>query len=141
MATYCRDRWGRVYRCRASWHNWGRWVLLAVILVVAFIAFFMFACLSARKRRRRGQKPMYGTGWIGGQPPQQYQQQPYPNQAPPAPPGYQPSPGPGYETQYGHNQGFYGHQQYGTEPQQPPNAYARDGMYSPPPGPPPGNYK
>ncbi|EIT83483.1 chitin synthesis regulation, congo red resistance, RCR protein [Aspergillus flavus] len=143
MVTYCRDRWGNIYRCRSSWHNWGRWVLLAVIIVVALIAFFFYACLSARKRRRHGQRPIYGTGWIPGTqpPPGQWQQQQYPSQPPPAPPGYQPSTEHGYGQNYGSNQGYFGQQQYGSELQQPPNAYARDGVYSPPAGPPPGHPK
>ncbi|KAE8352493.1 chitin synthesis regulation, resistance to congo red-domain-containing protein, partial [Aspergillus coremiiformis] len=123
MVTYCRDRWGNVYRCRSSWYNWGRWVLLAILIVGVLMAFFMFACLSARKRRRRGQQPFYGTGWTAGgtHPPQgQWQQQPYPN--------------------YGQQQPYYGQPQYGSELQPPPNAYARDNAYAPPPGPPPGNY-
>ncbi|PIG84466.1 CP2 transcription factor [Aspergillus arachidicola] len=143
MVTYCRDRWGNIYRCRSSWHNWGRWVLLAIIIAVALIAFFFYACLSARKRRRHGQRPIYGTGWIPGTqpPPGQWQQQQYPSQPPPAPPGYQPSTEHGYGQNYGPNQGYFGQQQYGSELQQPPNAYARDGVYSPPVGPPPGHPK
>ncbi|THC99535.1 hypothetical protein EYZ11_000995 [Aspergillus tanneri] len=96
---------------------------------------------------------MYGTGWIAPNTGAQWQQpQQYPNQAPPAPPGYQPQQPPpqSYPANYGQNQGYFGQnqgynqgypgpQEYGL--QQPPNAYAREGVYSPPAGPPPGNYK
>lgn len=70
-----------------------------------------------------------------GYPQQGYGQQGYP----PPPPAYGQPQHTG--TTFNPNDGYYGDQsqhpqQYGV--QQPPNAYQRESVYAPPPGPPPG---
>jgi hypothetical protein len=86
-------------------------------------------------------QPMYGTGWMSnGKPSGQapgYNNEMYPPQN-----GYQSGP-PAYQQQpqytgttFNPNDGYYGgHNQGVTYPQ---NTYNRDGVYSPPAGPPPG---
>ncbi|KAF2397988.1 hypothetical protein EJ06DRAFT_532350 [Trichodelitschia bisporula] len=108
-------------RCsRTGWSNWGRWVVLGLVILV-FLAFVSCLCLSSRRRRRRGARPMYGTGWMA------------PGPAPPynAPnPTYNPPPG--GNVQYAH---------YGNSGPPPPDYSSRpagQGEYAPPPGPPPG---
>lgn len=100
------------------------------------------SCLNARRRRARGQTPIYGTHWMAPPP---YRQG-----------DYQPAPPPQYQRQ-DPNQGFYapqqqpysphqgptgpygGQQESGIELQQPPSAYhGGEQLYAPPPGPPPG---
>jgi hypothetical protein len=86
-----------------------------------------------------GMTPMYGTGWMGGNP-----NQPYNNaSAPPyQAPGYQQ----GYQQSgnaFPNNEGYYapfGGPQPGVELQQPQNVYARgpEAEYGAPAGPPPG---
>lgn len=143
---------GEVYdrsrnRCvrRSNWSFWGRWVLLALALGFILLLFVLF-CVRSRRARRRGARPMYGTGWMapaGGKfapaPPQQqwgappggYGMQGQP--PPPPPPAYgqehygPPPPGPSPYAGYGPPDGGI---------QQPPGTYQP--VYSPPTGPPPG---
>ncbi|KAH6866019.1 chitin synthesis regulation, resistance to congo red-domain-containing protein [Thelonectria olida] len=114
---------GRCYRSR--WYSWGRWVVLAIAISLFLIVFF--SCLTiACRRRRRGVRPMYGTGWMApqgkwGNPPQNNPQ------------GYQNYPPPGG--------GFQQQQRYGGYPPAPPppgggfQQQQRYGGY--PPAPPP----
>lgn len=77
-----------------------------------------------------GLTPMYGTGWMGGNPNQPYNNAPMPYTA--APP-YQQTGNEGYYAPYGGPQP-------GVELQPPPNVYARgpEAEYGAPAGPPPG---
>lgn len=171
MAT-CYSRTRGYYRCNRTWSTWGRWLLFGLIIASFILFFFLFryvlppplpsqsvsanptiSCLSARRRRKRGLKPFYGTGWVGNTPAghgaatynpqyQNQQQQPqYGNETQQAP-AYGQNEGLYGQNQAnpGSNQGYYGGQQTGaTELQQPPNAYRGDDqVYSPPAGPPPG---
>lgn len=133
---------GRCYR-RSGWYYWGRWVVAGVIIFLVIFLCATMACINSRRRRKRGLNPMYGTGWMapnskygGPHPPNQQWASGYGNNAPPPPPYGGPP------------QQQYGGSPYGQPPpqnadfgqtegvQQPPNAY--HGVYSPPPGPPPG---
>ncbi|OJD32540.1 uncharacterized protein BKCO1_3700063 [Diplodia corticola] len=157
-----RDCWrenGYQYCTRSPWKDWVRWVVAVIIVVLFFLLFVFCACVTARRRRRAGQRPMWGTGWAtrnghgepqfyGSQPGGQHQQQqpPYQTAAPyyypqqggaaPAPP-YTPPPAGGYYA----NAGYDPSSPY---PQQPQPAYTHDNsraaenVYEPPPGPPPG---
>lgn len=137
---------GRCQWRNNRWFDFGRWILLGVLAFLFIVGLFAFACL-ARRRRRRGAKPMYGTGWMvpagkynGGQVAQEMNSyQPGYNQgyAPPPPPPVPPEYGQPQQQQYtgttgttfSPNNGYYG----GV--QQPPSAYQREGApYSPPPG-------
>ncbi|EGX93933.1 hypothetical protein CCM_02204 [Cordyceps militaris CM01] len=150
------------YCYRNSWYSWGRWVLVGVLIFFALVFLFLCSC-CARRRSRKGSKPMYGTGWMGGNkwggnnnnnaqntyPQQTYPQQDYnqnqggynynqQQQGYQAPPNYgnnsqQPQ---NTGTTMNPNDGYYGNQQYGG-PQQPQNTYQPAGGYAPPPGPPP----
>jgi len=148
----CYDNNNNAYYCGSSWNNWGRWVALACIIVAAFLFFFLISCLSARRRKRTGQQPYYGTGWVGrtpfghGQatynPNVQPQQEVYgnaDNQQHNSPPAYgQQGAASSY---YGNqNQGYFGGQQTGTELQAPKPVYGNNNTYQPPAGPPPKNY-
>ncbi|KAJ2988935.1 hypothetical protein NUW58_g3721 [Xylaria curta] len=114
-----------------GWYWYGRWIFAAVIIGLFFIIFFTWACLNSRRRRRQGQAPMYGTGWMAPQnqyyqnPPQAY------NQPPPA----YGAPAQSYpmDNRYQTTDGHYGQQSSGIEP--PKNVYSGD--YAPPSGPPP----
>ncbi|KAL1844247.1 hypothetical protein VTJ49DRAFT_2304 [Mycothermus thermophilus] len=116
----------------SSWYWWGRWVFagLAVLFVLlVFLALFR----NSRRRRKMGQQPMYGTGWMAPGPP---------------PPPYYPPP-PQYDAQdpNAYKMGsYYSGQQQGVSQdvplQTPPNTYQPAGPshqtdYAPPPGPPP----
>jgi len=138
----CYDSYGNAYYCRSGWNNWGRWALLGILIGAAFFFFFIVSCISAR-RRKRGVRPLYGTGWASapfghGQarynPNYANQQQVRPQSN--VPPTYQSG---GYYPQT-ENQGYFGGQQTGTELREPENAYSRGGepVYQPPVGPPPG---
>ncbi|PHH67372.1 hypothetical protein CDD81_140 [Ophiocordyceps australis] len=48
---------------RSVWLRLGRWILLGVLLFFV-LSILMCCCCFARLRRRRGQRPMYGTGWM-----------------------------------------------------------------------------
>jgi len=129
------------YTCRnSSFSSWGRWVVLGVILVAAFL-FLLCICCVTRRRRAKGGTPMYGTGWMPGTRPNNYNNnaQSYPvEQYPPQ------------EQQYGSQGQQYGGQapaysppqEQGYAPHKPEPAYqgANAGYYQPPPGPPPGRY-
>lgn len=143
-ATVCYDRYGRAYRCNSTWSNWGRWVALAVIVIGAFLLFFLCSCFTARRRRKAGQKPFYGTGWVGRAPfghgqaqynPQYETQQPQQGNAPP---NYNQAQG-GYGNTNGGGaaQGYYGGGR-DVEMQPPASTYqGGENVYTPPPGPPP----
>ncbi|KAK2679444.1 Chitin synthesis regulation, Congo red resistance, RCR protein [Fusarium oxysporum f. sp. vasinfectum] len=122
---------------RNNWSYWGRWVF-------------------SRRRKRRGVKPVYGTGWMAAKPwgnNNNHQMYNYGNQggynqgyqqnnggygAPPPPPAYGQQQQPQYTgTTFNTNDGYYGQGQY-SGVQQPQGTYQRDGAYSPPAGPPPG---
>ncbi|RYP34935.1 hypothetical protein DL767_004012 [Monosporascus sp. MG133] len=95
-------------------------------------------CINSRRRRKRGLRPMFGTGWMGGNAgnAQHNNAHAYNNYQHP-PPAYGAPQGPSYPMHSQHpNEGYYG-QQEGV--QQPKNAYAPAGAndYAPPPGPPP----
>ncbi|CAM1506616.1 Fc.00g062570.m01.CDS01 [Cosmosporella sp. VM-42] len=135
-------RYGYYYRdgsCQryGNWYYWGRWVLAAILVVLFLIVLLSCLCIS-RRRRRRGVKPMYGTGWIGGKfngPPQNnHQMYNYGGQNPPPAYGQQQ---PQYTgTTFNPNDGYYGNQQTNVQP--PIGTYQRDDVYAPPSGPPPG---
>ncbi|KAM0554130.1 hypothetical protein ACHAPJ_006929 [Fusarium lateritium] len=114
----------------------------------------------SRRRRSRGTKPVYGTGWMAAKPwggnnnnhqmynygnqgghNQGYNQGGYQNGgygAPPPPPAYGQQQQPQYTgTTFNSNDGYYGQNQYAGV-QAPQGTYQRDGGYSPPAGPPPG---
>jgi hypothetical protein len=146
----CVDSNGNYYYCQSTWNSWGRWVALAVIIIVFFLFFFLLSCLSARRRKRQGNQPYYGTGWVGRTPfghgqatynpnvaTQQPQQEVYGNgnnQQYNSPPAYgQQGAASGY---YGdQNRGYFGGQQTEHEMQPPQAVYGS--TYQPPTGPPP----
>lgn len=140
----------------SGWSNWGRWVLAAIVLVFFIALFVVWSCISNRRRRRRGLRPMYGTGWVpgnntynqGGQPQPQYNQGGWfggfghkNHQAPP--PQYTPAPPQGQQytgETFNSNDGYYGHHQNDVPLQQPSGTYYPRGgepVYEPPSGPPP----
>jgi len=137
---------GYCYR-RSSWSSWGRWVLAGIAIFFFFLMLLSCLCIS-RRRRTRGVKPMYGTGWMAPQNNNQHgynntgnynQQQSgynYGNQN--APPVYgQQQQQPQYTgTTFNPNDGYYGQQNSGVQP--PQGTYQRNDVYSPPVGPPPG---
>jgi len=113
-----------IYGCYSTWDNWGRWVALVVIIVCILILAFLCTCYSSRRRRRRGQAPMYGTGWLP------YNNYPYNHagtnkRAGNAAPGYYANdyhPPPPYVgnqatgNTFNTNEGYYGHHN-GVQPQ------------------------
>ncbi|KAI9655052.1 MAG: hypothetical protein M1831_005012 [Alyxoria varia] len=137
----------------SRWDSWGRWIVLAVIVAVVLLIFFLASCITARKRRRRGNAPMYGTGWMAPQHgPVNYYGPGGPNAQPhygnqqyqQPPPNYNAS-NAGYyggqpQDQYGQQGGYYG-QQTGTELQPPSGTYqpprGGENVYQAPDGPPP----
>ncbi|KAJ8123925.1 hypothetical protein ONZ43_g237 [Nemania bipapillata] len=88
-----------------------------------------YCCLNSRRRRRQGQRPMYGTGWMASNG-QYYQNPPQAYQPPPPAYGAQSYP---MDNRYATTDGPYGQQSSGIEP--PKNVYSGD--YAPPSGPPP----
>jgi len=145
----CTDSNGNQYYCQSSWNQWGRWVALGAIIVAAFLFFFLISFLSARRRKRAGQQPYYGTGWVGrtpfghGQaiynPNAQFQRPVYasgPNQEYNSPPAYGlQGAAAGY---YGdQNRGYFGGPQTETEMQPPQAVYGNNNTYQSPTGPPP----
>ncbi|KAH6619215.1 chitin synthesis regulation, resistance to congo red-domain-containing protein [Chaetomium sp. MPI-SDFR-AT-0129] len=117
----------------SGWYWWGRWVFAGIAIVFVLLVFAgLFR--NSRRRRRQGQQPLYGTGWMAPAPPPYY----------PPPPQYSaeaqgqgaPPPG-GYK--YGPGDGYYGGNQEDIQLQQPQNTYHRgaEADYAPPPGPPP----
>ena len=147
-AGYCRDGYGRVYRCRSTWNSWARWLVLGLILAAFIFFFFLCSAITHRRRRKAGRKPYYGTGWVGNTPfgsnPPAYnpnatgaQQQQYGGGGDNTTNKYNTPP------QYGNTnagggaaQDYYGGQQNGVELQQPTNTYGNN-QYAPPGGPPP----
>ncbi|KAK4151668.1 chitin synthesis regulation, resistance to congo red-domain-containing protein [Chaetomidium leptoderma] len=133
---------GRCYSDGSSWYWWGRWVF-AGIAVLFIVLVFAGLFRNSRRRRQRGNQPMYGTGWMAPAPPPYY----------PPPPQYsaQDQQGQGYAPpggyKYGQNDGYYGGNQEGIQLQQPAGTYHRGTdadyappsgpEYAPPPGPPP----
>ncbi|KAI0022592.1 chitin synthesis regulation, resistance to congo red-domain-containing protein [Xylariomycetidae sp. FL0641] len=125
------------YCRRSGWGGYGRWVFAAVVIAIVLAA-FLWACINSRRRRRRGAQPMYGTGWMAGNPgqPQYYNN----------PQGYQPPPAYGAQGQtypmnnYPQNpaDGYYGQQSGVTAPKNVYNANNGATDYAPPAGPPPG---
>jgi len=124
-ATYstCRDRYGRLYRCRTSaWSRYGRWILTGILILIAVVFVLMCLCLAQRKRRKARkyqttQTPMTAPpqpqqNYYGGD--QQYNQNQNQNQY--APPSGAPPQNYGYGNQ-GANEGYYGQQQGVTKPQ------------------------
>lgn len=138
----CRsDEYYRNGFCYSSWNWYGRWILAAVVLAVILAIFFLWTCINSRRRRRQGLRPMYGTGWMAGQPgPHQYNN-PQAYQAPPPAYGQQSYPMQNQYTGTAFNRedGYYG-QSEGV--QQPKNTYdngnPQGDIYAPPEGPPPG---
>lgn len=111
--------------------------------------FFLYRCISSRRRRRRGLRPFYGTGWMA---PPKYPGPPGqgPDTYPPPPPAYgAPHQTPAYTgTSFNTNNGYYGHHEgIQMTPQPPQNTYhpsshqqangANQEYFAPPPGPPP----
>jgi hypothetical protein len=135
-----RDSFGNCRYNRSSWYWWGRWVFAGVaILIVLLCLAGLFR--NSRRRRRQGQQPMYGTGWMAPAPPPYYPPPPQYSAQDQAPPGgYKYGAGDGY---YGGNQGGnqagYGGNQEGIQLQPPQSTYHRatENDYAPPPGPPP----
>lgn len=111
------DRFGN---CReTTWSSWGRWVALVIVLLTTFLFFFLCALISARRRRLRGQYPVWGTAWVPGTNPNQ-NHPPKPNQ-----------------WQYDPNASTYQH----GDPNPPPIYSPPGNYYAPPPGPPPQQYE
>lgn len=110
------DRYGN---CRqTTWSSWGRWVALTIIVMSAFVFFFLCALISARRRRLRGQYPVWGTAWV---------------------PGANPNSVKNNHWQYNTNT----HTNQDTETNPPPvyTPQQNGNYYAPPPGPPPGQYE
>ncbi|KAK3996855.1 chitin synthesis regulation, resistance to congo red-domain-containing protein [Cladorrhinum sp. PSN332] len=141
---------GRCYTY-STWYYWGRWVFAGLALLFILVVFAMLF-RNSRRRKKLGQQPMYGTGWMApgpapayyasGPPPPQYTPQGDPNVYNQPGPGHKYNQHDGYygnQQQYPPQQSSYGGQQEGIELQQPQNTYHRgtDADYAPPPGPPP----
>lgn len=150
----CRSGWSyRNGRCqRNRWNHWGRWVLAGVVIAVFVLFLFCCLCLS-RRRKRRGVKPVYGTGWMANgfnknnnqhqmnQGGYNYGQQNGFNGAPPPPAYGQPQQQQYTGNTFNSNEGYYGQghdQGQYSGVQAPQGTYQRDDPYGPPPGPPPG---
>ncbi|KAI1168732.1 chitin synthesis regulation, resistance to congo red-domain-containing protein [Nemania serpens] len=114
-----------------NWYWYGRWILAAVIIGLFLLIFFLWACLNSRRRRRQGQRPMYGTGWLASD--AQYYNNNNPQAYNPPPPAYGAPPHYPMDNRYQTTDGHYGQQSSGVEP--PKNVYSGD--YAPPSGPPP----
>jgi hypothetical protein len=118
-----------VYRCYSynHWYDWGRWILTALVLFVILLVVFSLLCLQVTtlhslcpvcprlrsysmsyRRRRRGARPLFGTGWMpsrGQQPQPAYASEQQQQYAPP------PGPPPGAAYEYGNGpqeSGVYG---------------------------------
>jgi hypothetical protein len=144
-ATCYRPGYG-YYTCSSRWNSWGRYVLAGAAILLFLIVLLSCLCM-ARRRRKRGHRPYYGTGWMAPPPKygahqndyslnqnqqQQYSGQNYQN--PPPAYGQQYPQQPQYTgTTFNPNDGYYG-QNSGV--QSPPVSYQPDNMYPPPPGPP-----
>jgi hypothetical protein len=133
-------------RCQSygAWYWWGRWLFAGIVILFVIFCLVCLGCINARRRRKRGLTPMYGTGWMangkngGGNPPQGYNNEMYPQNGYQGPPAYGQTPQ--YTgTTFNPNDGYYGNQQGG--PQYPQNAYQPpENVYSPSPGPPPAKH-
>jgi len=154
------DSWGR-RRCyrQNNWNSFGRWILLGMVLF--FLVLLILLRVQSRRRRTRGLKPLYGTGWLGTNLPMQGRRNnntqnnvnTYSNQHHEAGLG---APGGAQNAyydphkQHGHEQmGYANTTNYGgglQQPQQtyqppsgpPPGHHTGGDSYAPPPGPPPG---
>ncbi|RKU40626.1 hypothetical protein DL546_003406 [Coniochaeta pulveracea] len=133
--------------CQSGWYRWGRWVVAGIIILAFIVSLLLLARINSRRRRLRGQHPMYGTGWMAPginvhNKPNAYQQPPpqYSATSPPYQPQQQAYPMDNYNNN--NNQGYYGGQTEGVAPPQntyyPPGQRGGDDVYSAPPGPPPG---
>jgi len=127
-------------RCRYStWYSWGRW-LFAGLAILIILLVFAGLLRNSRRRRRLGQQPMYGTGWMAPAPPPYYPPPPQYSAQDQAPPGgYKYGQGDGYYAGNQPGNGYYGGNQEGIQLQPPQSTYHRatDNDYAPPPGPPP----
>ncbi|KAF4966998.1 hypothetical protein FZEAL_10586, partial [Fusarium zealandicum] len=116
--------WNGSYCSRNNWSYWGRWVLAGICIFV-FLTFLLCCLTMSRRRRRRGVKPMYGTGWMAGGPNNKWgqnnqnthqmnnygnpNQQQYGYGPPPPPPAYGQQQQPQYTgTTFNTNDGYYG---------------------------------
>ncbi|RYO82333.1 hypothetical protein DL766_008699 [Monosporascus sp. MC13-8B] len=117
-------------------HTWDQYcdVTTYPVTIISQVA----RCINSRRRRKRGLRPMYGMGWMGGNPrnAQHNNAYAYNNNRHP-PPAYGAPQGPSYPMHSQHPAGGYYGQQEGV--QQPKNTYVPAGAndYAPPPGPPP----
>ncbi|KAF8424923.1 hypothetical protein EV426DRAFT_73269 [Tirmania nivea] len=147
--------------CReTSWSSWGRWIALVILLMAAFIFFFLCALISARRRRVRGQPPIWGTAWVPGTnpnlndnhltKPNQWQYDPNASTHQPGEPNpppvysppdnyYPPPPGPPPQQYEMQSPYFYGGPApaQNSPPQGPPPGHQETGTYFPPPSSPP----
>ncbi|KPI39410.1 uncharacterized protein AB675_5107 [Cyphellophora attinorum] len=136
-ATYCRDRYGRVYQCNSSWYNWGRWVAVGVIIAAALVLFFLCSTPTTQGRPQAILRYRLGShGWPGAVQSQLSEHSAtqlwlpgnnMPNNNTSAPPTY------------GQQGGYYGGQQ-NTGAAQDYYSGNRGGDYAPPAGPPPAKH-
>jgi len=130
-------QYSRYGRCYNKWDYYGRWILLAVLVFVVVFFAFIYSCIKSRRRRRHGQRPMYGTGWMAPPPNGQGYNNPAGYSNPP--PAYGAPSGQSYpmDAQQPPSAGGYYGQSEGV--QQPKNVYNQQPGhdYAPPPGPPP----
>jgi len=127
--------------CRyySTWYSWGRWLFAGLAILIILLVFAGFL-RNSRRRRRLGQQPVYGTGWMAPAPPPYYPPPPQYSAQDQAPPGgYKYGQGDGYYAGNQTGNGYYGGNQEGIQLQPPQSAYHRatDNNYAPPPGPPP----
>merc|ERR1711981_286162 len=144
IETCYRTVYGGVRCYNSGWYNWGRWLLLGLII---FFFIMTLCCLSwsSRRKRARGARPMYGTGWMSqgplAPPPYQAHQQAAPpystydnsgnNYAPQQPKPTYGGQGQNYEMNNGANSSYYnsgsndyGHNQYAPPSGPPPNQHS-----------------
>ncbi|KAI9697100.1 MAG: hypothetical protein M1820_007915 [Bogoriella megaspora] len=143
------NSWDDDYDCSSSWNSWVRWVVVVIIIVAFLTILFLFSCITARRRRRLGQRPYYGTGWLAGQHgPVTYNPQPYynnnpQNQQPSNNYNYGNQAPPAYTQSQGQNASYYGGRDgVGYEMQPPQQAHYQpdrsgEDVYAPPAGAPP----
>ncbi|KAL7936222.1 hypothetical protein V8C35DRAFT_297216 [Trichoderma chlorosporum] len=151
---------------KSGWFFWGRWVVVGIAIAFGLAVLFCCLCIS-RRNRRRGVRPMYGTGWLGGAPAARPSGTNKPNANNNNNNGYEMNNyQSGYTQQqptYGEGYGYTSPPPYGQPPvpnqttgttfnandgymtgqpqygvQHPQSAYQPEGHYQPPAGPPPG---